>query len=348
MVHELHKVFFSLSVCCLFCFDAAAYDDLYFNPKRQRELDRQQAERRANEISVLGLKRGNEQEPQPQDENYTESWGDVDSLEDRQGGKIYELNRSYEPSEREEESYADRLRYDDPTYIVYARNPYWYDSWWGSPYVGFYGTWGDRWGWGLGWSYPYYGWGYPYYYGWGSPYYGWGFPYYRSHYWGYYPSHYWGGHYSSHYANVTHYQRTGNMSGTNRGTGYTSGRIGSGQRYGSGLAVPNSNTGYRGIRGSGGSSTNAAQPSVQVPQQKQSTTSYRGILGKESSTSTPVEQRSSSTNTSTRSYSGSSSSSSSSYGSSSRSSSGSYGTSSSRSSGGGGGSSSRGSSSGRR
>ncbi|MDR1023054.1 MAG: hypothetical protein LBL94_07285 [Prevotellaceae bacterium] len=340
---RLHKVFFSIAACCLSLHDAAAHDDLYFSPKRQRELDRQQAERRAAEITAFGLKRGYAQEPQPQEERYTESWGDVDSLGSRPNSKIYEINRDYEASqdERDEDSYAARLRYDDPTYIVYARNPYWYDPWWSYPSIGFYGTWGDRWGWGLGWNSPYYG------YGWGYPYY---HSYYSPYYWGYYPSYFWGGYHPSSYANVTHQQRTSNMSGTNRGTGYTSGRIGSGQRYssGGGLAVPNSSTNYRGIRGSGGSGANAAQPSVQASQQKQGTTSYRGILGRESSTSTSVEQRSSSTGT--RSYGSSSSSnnnSSGNYGSSSRSGSGSssYGTSSSRSSGG---SSSRGSSSGRR
>ncbi|MDR0688616.1 MAG: hypothetical protein LBF55_08055 [Prevotellaceae bacterium] len=333
MKYKLHTAFFSLAACCLSFQGAAAQDDLYFSPKRQRELDRQQAERRANEASIFGLKRGYEQEPQPQNDSYSESWGDVDSLGTHPNSKIYELRRSDESygSEREEDdSYAARLRYDDPTYIVYARDPYWYDTWWRYPYAGFYGTWYDRWGWGLGWGYPYYG------YGWGHGY-GWGYPYYH-HYWGYYPSYYWRGHHA-HYANVTYGQRTGSMSGTNRGTGYTSSRGSTGGR----LAVPNNGMSYRGVQGRGSSSSAAAsQPSVQVPQQQESkaATTYRRIVGSGGSTATPTEQRSS-----TRS-SGSSSSYSAPSRSSSSSSGGSYGGSSRSSSSSGGGS--RGSSSGRR
>ncbi|MDR0711185.1 MAG: hypothetical protein LBF67_02400, partial [Prevotellaceae bacterium] len=148
MAHKLRKFFFSFPVCCLFFYSATAYDDLYFNPKRQKELDRQQAERRANETSVFGLKRGNEEQQQSED-SYTESWGDIDSLENRPNNKIYEITRNndyeYGEEDREEDSYAARLRYDDPTYIVYARDPYWYDPWWSYPYVGVYGTWGSRW-----------------------------------------------------------------------------------------------------------------------------------------------------------------------------------------------------------
>jgi hypothetical protein len=354
MKYKLHKVFFSLAACCFSLHNVAAQDDLYFNPKRQKEIDRQQAERRANEASVLGLKRGSEQEPQPQDNSYIESWGDVDSLENRQSGKIYELNRSYEqPAEREDEdSYATRLRYDDPTYIVYARDPYGYDPWWTYPYVGFYTHWGNRWGWGLSWGYPYYsyGWGYPYYS------YGWGYPYYSSYYypgWGCCYHHHWGGHHTHGYANVTHRQRTGSMSGTNRGTGYTSGRGATSATGGSRLGLPGG-TSYRGIQGRGGSSSAAAttRPLTPTTQQRQSVPTYRQILGG-GSTSTATEQRSSpssynnSSSSSSSSYSAPSRSSSSSYSrsSSSSSSSSSYGSSSRSSSSSGG---SRGSSSGRR
>jgi hypothetical protein len=228
MRYRLHKIFFSVAACCLSLHSAAAQDDLYFSPKRQKELDKQQAERWANETTIFGLKRGYSQEPQQQ-ENYTESWGDVDSLGTRPNSKIYEISDSYDSSqdERDEDSYAARLRYDDPTYIVYDRTPYWYDPWWSYPSVGFYGTWGDRWGWGLSWSYPYYGWG-------------WGYPHYYHHhyspyYWGgYYPS-YWGGH--RHVAvNGTH--RGSSMSGTGRGTGYTNNRSGSGTYSRQSMNVP--------------------------------------------------------------------------------------------------------------
>ena len=344
MAHRLRKVFFSLAVCSLSFYGASAYDDLYFSPKRQKELDRQQAERRANEVSVLGIKRGNEQ-PQPQqaEEGYTESWGDLDSLESRPNSKIYEIERNngYGDDQRDEDSYAERLRYDDPTYVVYLRDPYWYDPWWSYPYAGLYGTWGGRWGWGLSWGYPYYGygWGYPYY-GWGYPHYGWGYPYYG---WGY-----WRG---GHMAEARGVHRGSHISGTGRGTGYSNSRNSNGTYSGRRLSVP------------AGTYTQRTQGSYTRPlatQQGRSSTgsrttysnsgrSYQSLPSSAPSQSSTSSSTPSSPSTSTKSsYSGSSSSGSSS--SSSRSSySGGSSSSSSRSSGGsysGGGSS--GGSSGRR
>jgi hypothetical protein len=324
----MYKVFFSLAACCLFFCSAAAHDDLYFNPKRQRELNRQEAERRASQPSFSGLKRGSEAQQQ-QESRYTESWGDVDSLESRPNSTIYEITRDDEyGSERDEDSYAARLRYDDPTYVVYVRDPYWYDPWWRYPHAGVYGTWGDRWGWGLSWGYPYYGYGYGYGWDWGYPYYGWG---HTHHYYPYHPWHQWGGHPVAE-ARGTH--RGSSMSGTGRGTGYTHSRNSSGtysrsrltvpagtytqRRQGSYAASPAAQQGATGSTGSRTTYSNSGRSYQSIPssssssQSSGSAASSRSSYSGSSSSGSGSSYSGGSSSSSRSSYSGSSSSSSSS------------------------------------
>ncbi len=279
-----------------------ANDDLYFSPKKQKEIDRQNAKLQAYYDSIWAAQHAATKTQEAND--YTETWSNFDSTDHRGYRGIYELSQKYEPYEGEEEreSYANRLRYDDPTYVVYDRDPYWNDPWWNYPYSYPYGSWGisaGSWGWSVGWGYPYYGWGgYPYY-GWG-----WGYPYY----YGYNPYCYWGGYpYYPYYpsgggsgSSVSRGQRTESMSGTSRGTGYTSGRSGYGQRSGGNatMSVPNS-INYRGTRGNayqGSSGSNSVPQSVQTQTPQQGSSSYRSVRGRNYESNTSPQPTSSYSN----------------------------------------------------
>ncbi len=267
-------------LCCGATFSAMAQDDdLYFSPKRQKEIDKQNAKLKAYYDSLWAAQR----KVVPATD-YTETWSNMDTTDNRGYRGIYDLSQQYETyqeDEEERESYADRLRYEDPTYVVYTRDPYVYDTWggWGG-YPGWginmgWNSWGG-WGWSVGWSYPYYS-------AWGYPYGGWGYPY--SPYSPYYPynPYCYGCYYPTPSpTNVTHRQQTGNMSGTNSGTGYTPGnRASSRPSSGSTMALP------RGSNYSVTRSTNRSRSTEGVgqssPQQQRSSNSvnYRSTQGQE-------------------------------------------------------------------
>ncbi|GHT83311.1 hypothetical protein FACS189467_8780 [Bacteroidia bacterium] len=148
---------------------ARAQDDLYYNPKSRsaREID---IKKNPDERYVAPPVPSSTPPP------HRDVWGDgnVDSVGE-DDALIYEITddrQAYNDDRRgdEEFSYEQRLRFDDPTYVVVYRDPYW-----DYPY---YGAWGgyyrNGWGWGLGWGLwgGYYGWNYPYYH----------YPYYHLHY----------------------------------------------------------------------------------------------------------------------------------------------------------------------
>ncbi|MGL4364709.1 MAG: hypothetical protein ACRCSB_05850 [Bacteroidales bacterium] len=125
-----------------------------------------------------------------------------DSSESRGFHGIYDVS---ENRNEDRESYASRLRYDDPTYIILDRTSYWYNSQIFYPY-GFWGGvgYGSFWSWNWGWHYPY------------NPYYGFGGGYHP-----YFPG-YWH-HYHPHggVGSIPGTYRSRSISGTNRGSGYS-------------------------------------------------------------------------------------------------------------------------------
>ncbi len=226
---RIRTILFTLLLCCAATYGAQAQgDDLYFSPKKQKEIDQQNAKLRAYHDSLRAAQRVLTSDESATD--YEEKWMNFDTTDSRGYRGIYDLSQKYEPYEEEEEereSYADRLRYEDPTYVVYVRDPYWYDPWWGwgggyygYPHHGWGISYNSHWGWNVGWNY--------YGYGWGHPYHSWVHPYYD-------PYHSWGWGY--HHRPATAYyhkeqgQHRGGISGTDGGTGYTNSRSGSVNNY---------------------------------------------------------------------------------------------------------------------
>ena len=218
-------------LCCAASYGVRA-DDLYFSPKKQKEIDRQNAVLKAYHDSIRAAQR-------PAVNDYTATWSNFDSVDHRGYRGIYELSQNQEQpneDEPERESYADRLRFEDQTYVVLVREPYY--PWWGWGYPSWGVSWGS-WGWNAGWNYPYYGWNYPYY-SWGYPYYGWNYYGYGYGYgWGWsYPYYGYGYSYNHRpvrYANSQH--RGSNVSGTGGNSGYTNRPS---QRTSSSLSLPSS------------------------------------------------------------------------------------------------------------
>ncbi|MDR0418720.1 MAG: hypothetical protein LBH34_00725 [Prevotellaceae bacterium] len=305
-----------------------AQDDLYFNPQKQKEQQQKELERNIPEIENL-LKRTYGYESQQalqreEEEEYTESWGDMDSIE--QGyAKIYQLSRDYPQYEETEEydSYERRLMFDDrTTYVISTRD---YCNWnWGwnycSPYwgwgnTGWYGYYGYG-NWGIGWAYPYWSYSYyhPYYPGWGG-WYGHYYPH-HPHYW-HRPSHH-RGNFSS---NRNHgyerfgsgYRRTGtiapngsvNITSGNRGNGVSnnSGRV----SYGSSYTRPATNPSERGtssLNNSGGRVSYSNSQSSRNSTNNNNTNTTRSSYTPSSSTSSGSSSvsSSSSSSSSSRSY----------------------------------------------
>ncbi|MGL4956174.1 MAG: hypothetical protein ACRC9X_03245 [Bacteroidales bacterium] len=190
-------------------------DDLYFNPKRQKEIDLEQAQKRAHLDSLLQIQRqtikasSNTLQERFDSSDYRGYRGIYD-ISDREGVS------NNENSHNEPESYVARLRYDDPTYIILDRTPpiygYGYSPWgYYYPHGGMIGWgYGSAWGWNAGWNWGWnMGWGYPYAWGWN-----------HSHH------HWWGQHHHYHpHRSTAAVYRSSNVSGTHRGSGYTNNRI---------------------------------------------------------------------------------------------------------------------------
>jgi hypothetical protein len=206
----------------LFAAAANAQDDLYYTKQRRpaQEIDIKQNPAQPKPVetpaAITSAAAGNDDA----DDARSSAWSDSPSYDDN---TIYEITENPSNSEYAQNnsggtrsdaaSYAERLRFEDPTYVViyrddWARDPWAWDYYsWRYPYYGWHGYYGSGWSWGLGngwwvlsplWRGSYYGWLYPYYY-----------PYYHHHHHSY-----------PHYSpprNVTHNPRTG---GTNNHSGY--------------------------------------------------------------------------------------------------------------------------------